>query len=103
MDGGKGIDINQNYIPLEEQVNGACEMLGLDPMYVANEGLFIAIISPAIAKDFVSMLRNDENGKQASIIGNISTEHIGKVVMKSSIGGKRIVNMLPGEQLPRIC
>lgn len=102
-DGNLGIDIAQKSIPVKEQVEGACEMLGLDPLYVANEGVFIAIVSSSIAEIFLEVLRNDENGGNASIIGSITNEHKGKVIMQSTIGGRRVVNMLPGEQLPRIC
>ncbi len=102
-DGMRGVDILQKNIPVQEQVNGACEMLGLDPLYVANEGRFIAIVDKSIAADLLSLLKEDENGTNASVIGNIVEDHIGQVVMQSAIGGKRVVNMLPGEQLPRIC
>lgn len=102
-DGGWGVNIRQAAIPVPEQVNGACEMLGLDPLYVANEGVFLALVKSAQAEAILEALRKDENGKDAVIIGEITREHAGQVVMRSSIGGKRIVNMLPGEQLPRIC
>lgn len=95
--------IDQKLIPIDEQVDGACEMLGLDPLYVANEGLFMAVVKKEIAEDFLAMLRKDENGVNAAIIGNVTTEHPGKVILKSRIGGKRVVNYLTGEQLPRIC
>jgi hydrogenase expression/formation protein HypE len=98
-----GFDLDQNKIPINEQVEGACEMLGLDPMYVANEGLFLAIVSPSIADTFLAKLRADDNGKNAAIIGEVTTEHHGAVIMKSRIGGRRVVNYLTGEQLPRIC
>ena len=84
-------------------MEGACEMLGLDPMYVANEGLFLAVVKKEIANDFLASLRADENGINAAIIGEVTTTHPGKVIMKSRIGGKRVVNYLTGEQLPRIC
>lgn len=96
-------NLDQNLIPVNESVEGACEMLGLDPLYVANEGLFIAVVDPKIAPAFLSKLKADENGKDAAIIGEVTTTHPGKVIMKSRIGGKRIVNYLTGEQLPRIC
>lgn len=98
-----GFDLDQNKIPINEQVEGACEMLGLDPMYVANEGLFLAIVSPSIADTFLAKLRADDNGKNAAIIGEVTSEHPGAVIMKSRIGGRRVVNYLTGEQLPRIC
>lgn len=98
-----GFELDQKTIPVDEQVEGACEMLGLDPMYVANEGLFIAVVKKEIAGEFVSLLQNDKNGTNAAIIGEATTEHPGKVLMKSRIGGRRVVNYLTGEQLPRIC
>lgn len=98
-----GFEINQKNIPVNEQVEGACEMLGLDPLYVANEGIFLAVISNEIAEEFVNDLRNDENGINSCIIGEVTTQHAGKVILKSRIGGSRVVNYLTGEQLPRIC
>lgn len=98
-----GFVIDQKQIPIDTQVDAACEMLGLDPLYVANEGLFMAIVDPSIADDFLKHLRSDEKGKNASIIGKVTTEHPGKVILNSRIGGKRVVNYLTGEQLPRIC
>lgn len=98
-----GFELDQKTIPVDEQVEGACEMLGLDPLYVANEGLFIAIVKNDIAAAFVTALRNNENGTNAAIIGEVNTDHPGKVLLKSRIGGRRVVNYLTGEQLPRIC
>lgn len=98
-----GYLLDQNSVPISEQVEGACEMLGLDPLYVANEGLFLSIVSKELANDFLYELKQDENGKHASLIGEVVEEHPGKVVMKSRIGGRRVVNFLIGEQLPRIC
>ncbi|MGZ3846993.1 MAG: hydrogenase expression/formation protein HypE [Flavisolibacter sp.] len=98
-----GYRINQKDIPVDEQVEGACEMLGLDPLYVANEGIFLAVVKNEIAEEFLNELRNDENGGNAHMIGEVTVQHAGKVVLKSRIGGSRIVNYLTGEQLPRIC
>jgi hydrogenase expression/formation protein HypE len=98
-----GFEISQKNIPVDEQVEGACEMLGLDPLYVANEGIFLAVVKNEIAGAFVNELRNDENGANAAIIGEVTTQHAGKVILKSRIGGSRVVNYLTGEQLPRIC
>jgi len=98
-----GIDIFQKDIPIEEQVYSACELLGLDPLYVANEGLFLSFVDSEIAEPFVEQLRQDENGVNAKIIGSIVDDHPNQVVLESAIGGKRVVSMLPGEQLPRIC
>ncbi len=98
-----GIDIAQKNIPVEEEVYGACEMLGLDPLYVANEGLFVAVIDAGIADKFLSQLKKWEHGEMAGIVGQVTVEHARQVLMKSNIGGRRVVNMLAGEQLPRIC
>ena len=98
-----GYHIEQKCIPLDDRVEGACEMLGLDPLYVANEGIFIAVVHESVAASFLDFLRHEPEGKNASIIGKVVTDHPGKVIMKSTIGGKRVVNYLTGEQLPRIC
>ena len=98
-----GFYIDQKLIPIDEQVDGACEMLGLDPLYVANEGLFIAIVKKEIANDFLQQLKQQDTGTNAAVIGEVTKEHPGKVILKSRIGGKRVVNYLTGEQLPRIC
>jgi hydrogenase expression/formation protein HypE len=98
-----GVEIWQKQLPLEEDVAGACELLGLDPLYVANEGLFLAIVAPEIADEFLAALRKDENGQNAANIGAIVESHPRQVILHSSIGGKRVVNMPLGEQLPRIC
>ncbi|XVJ67221.1 MAG: hydrogenase expression/formation protein HypE [Lacibacter sp.] len=98
-----GYALNQKAIPIDEQVEGACEMLGLDPLYVANEGLFIAVVKNDIADAYLEMLKREQGFEHAAIIGEVVNEHQGKVVMKSKIGGRRVVNYLTGEQLPRIC
>jgi hydrogenase expression/formation protein HypE len=95
--------IDQKAIPIDEQVESACEMLGLDPLYVANEGIFLAIVKNEIADSFLQTLRSDDNGINAGIIGEVTTQHPGKVILKSRIGGNRVMNYLTGEQLPRIC
>ncbi len=102
-DANLGIDISQKNIPVEEEVYGACEMLGLDPLYVANEGLFVAVVDPSVADKFLSQLQQWEYGAMAAIVGEVTGEHLRQVLMKSNIGGRRVVNMLAGEQLPRIC
>ena len=100
---GKGILIHQRSIPIDEQVEAACDMLGLDPLYVANEGIFIAVVKKEVAEEMIGMLRQSETGRHASIIGEVTEDHPGKVIMNSRIGGKRVVSFLPGDQLPRIC
>lgn len=98
-----GIDLIQKKIPIDQQVEGACEMLGLDPMYVANEGIFIVIVDDSVLEQVLEILHNDDSGKSAAHIGEVVSNHPGQVVMTSRIGGKRVVNYLIGEQLPRIC
>lgn len=98
-----GYLIQQKALIVAPQVEGACEMLGLDPLYVANEGIFVAVVKEHIAEAFLQQLRADENGPQAAIIGKVTTETPGKVLLQSAIGGKRVVNYMTGEQLPRIC
>lgn len=102
-DTNKGIVLDENKIPLENQVAAACEILGLDPLYVANEGVFISIVAAEIADEVISLMQKNEKGINAVCIGEVTTDHPNKVVMHSSIGGKRIVSALIGEQLPRIC
>ncbi|MEM6263341.1 MAG: hydrogenase expression/formation protein HypE [Bacteroidota bacterium] len=101
--GQMGIDLFQKSLPMDDQVAGACEMLGLDPLYVANEGLFVTFVKAEAAEAVVDCLHQHQKGQRAAIIGEVTEEHPGKVVLTSLIGGQRIVNMLPGEQLPRIC
>jgi hydrogenase expression/formation protein HypE len=102
-DGGLGIDIAEKHLPMAEQVAGACEILGLDPLYVANEGIFISIVDKKIADEYLTRLKSMEKGRHAAIIGEVVTDHPKQVVLTSKIGGKRVVSMLAGDQLPRIC
>jgi hydrogenase expression/formation protein HypE len=97
------IGIEENAIPVREDVRGACEILGLDPLYVANEGRFVAFVKESDAQRALSILRGHPLGVVASNIGSVSLEPRGMVTMKSAIGASRIVDMLSGEQLPRIC
>lgn len=98
-----GINLQERGIPVLEEVAGACELLGLDPLYVANEGIFIAVVAAAAADSVLEFLQADPNGSAASIIGEVTAEHPRQVLLHSKIGGKRVVNMPVGEQLPRIC
>ena len=102
-DSNLGVLLNEKNIPIDDQVKGACEILGLDPLYVANEGIFIAIVDKDEAEAIVDHLKKKSESAHACIIGEIVKDHPRKVVIRSGIGGKRIVNMLVGEQLPRIC
>ena len=98
-----GVELNEAAIPVREEVKGACEMLGFDPLYVANEGKLIAIVAPDSAEDVLSAMRQNRFGQQASIIGAITAGHAGLVTMKTLLGTTRVVDMLSGDQLPRIC
>lgn len=98
-----GIDIFQKNLPIDAQVASACELLGLDPLYVANEGLFLSFVANSVADEFLQELQKDENGQNAQIIGEVVEAHPKQVILESAIGGKRVIGMLPGEQLPRIC
>ena len=100
---GAGIRLQERDLPVGEAVEGACELLGLDPLYVANEGIFIAVVAPDIADTALAMMQGDPKGQGAARIGEVVDTHPGQVVIKSLIGGSRVVHMLPGEQLPRIC
>ena len=98
-----GIQIYEEKIPLKNETESICELLGFDPLYVANEGKLIAFVDADHAKKILSVIQEDDHGKDACIIGEVVSDHIGKVVMKTRIGGTRIIDMLTGQQLPRIC
>jgi len=97
------IEIDEDAIPVREEVKGACEILGLDPLYVANEGKLVAIVAPDLADALIQRMRQNCYGVDASVVGEVKTEPGGIVVMRTGFGGTRIVDMLVGEQLPRIC
>ncbi len=98
-----GIDIRETDIPVQASVAGACEILGLDPLYVANEGKFLSFVAAEVAGEALALLASIPGNSQASIIGEVVATHPGQVIATSIIGGRRMVGMLPGEQLPRIC
>jgi hydrogenase expression/formation protein HypE len=98
-----GVLLDEQKIPITEDVRGACEILGLDPLYVANEGKLIAVVSARDAERVLSAMREHPLGAGSAVIGEIVAEHAGMVVMKTRVGGTRVVGMLAGEQLPRIC
>ena len=97
------IRIEESKIPVREEVASACEMLGLDPLYVANEGKMIAIVATEDAEKILKAMQQNRYGKNAAIIGEVTADHPGRVVMKTMLGASRIVDMLVGEPLPRIC
>ncbi|MBM4160156.1 MAG: hydrogenase expression/formation protein HypE [Ignavibacteria bacterium] len=98
-----GIVIVDEKIPVTEPVRGACEILGLDPLYVANEGKLIAFVPSSTADEVLRAMRAHPLGAEAVIIGEVVSEHPGTVLMRTRVGGMRVVDMLSGEQLPRIC
>jgi hydrogenase expression/formation protein HypE len=100
---GVGIRIDEARIAVREEVLGACEMLGLDPLYVANEGKLVAVVPPEDADKVLRAMQKHRYGKDAAVIGEVQAEHPGRVVMKTLLGASRIVDMLVGDLLPRIC
>jgi hydrogenase expression/formation protein HypE len=100
---GVGVMIEEEAIPVRDAVRGACEMLGLDPLYVANEGKLVAVVSPGIAPRILQRMQSHPLGKESRIAGHILEGPQGMVLMKTRIGGTRVVDTLFGEQLPRIC
>ena len=100
---GLGFEIEETSVPVHEGVRASCELLGLDVLYVANEGKLIAIVSPADAEAVLRTLQDHPLGRDAGIIGQVVEEHPNRVVLKTILGVKRVMDMLTGEQLPRIC
>ena len=100
---GVSISVEEAKIPVREEVASACEMLGLDPLYVANEGKLVAIVDRKDAEAILEQMRKNQYGQNAAIIGEVREKHPGRVVMKTSFGTSRIIDMLVGELLPRIC
>lgn len=98
-----GMEIDEKQIPVREAVRGACEILGLDPLYVANEGKLLAVVAPETAAIVLDRMREHPFGHDAQMIGEVVTDHAGMVLMKTAIGGTRVVDVMFGEQLPRIC
>jgi hydrogenase expression/formation protein HypE len=98
-----GVELDETAIPLRPEVRGACEMLGLDPLYVANEGKLIAVVPPEDAGRVLDAMRTHPLGKNAAVVGKVVDDHPGLVILRSLVGGERVVLMLAGEQLPRIC
>ncbi|HEV2697096.1 MAG TPA: hydrogenase expression/formation protein HypE, partial [Terriglobales bacterium] len=98
-----GIELQEPSIPVRDDVKGACEMLGLDPLYVANEGKLVAIAAPERAAALLDAMRKHPLGRQAEIIGTVSEKNPELVTMRTALGTTRIVDMLSGDQLPRIC
>jgi len=100
---GVGLELDETAIPLRAEVRGMCEILGLDPLYLANEGKIVCVAPPDHANRALTALRSHPLGEHAAIIGQANAARPGRVVMQTLFGGRRIVDMLVGEQLPRIC
>jgi hydrogenase expression/formation protein HypE len=100
---GVGIVLDERKLPVSPGVHAACELLGLDPLYVANEGKLIAIVPAAVAEPLLATMRQHELGRLATVIGRVTADHPGLVVARTGLGGARVVDMQVGEQLPRIC
>ena len=100
---GLGMVICETAIPIDESVKAVCEILGFDPLYVANEGKLLAIVAKEDAEAIVAAMRRHEFGGRAAIIGEVTADHGGRVIMRTAVGSSRVVDMISGEQLPRIC
>ncbi|MBD3380090.1 MAG: hydrogenase expression/formation protein HypE [Candidatus Omnitrophica bacterium] len=98
-----GITLEEASIPVSDAVRGGCELLGLDPLYMANEGKAVMMVDPAAGKEVLAALRSCEYGREAAVIGEVTGENPGKVCVRTKYGVARIIDMLTGEQLPRIC
>jgi hydrogenase expression/formation protein HypE len=102
-DSGYGVALWEENLPIQDVVHGACEILGIDPLYVANEGKLLAVVSPEVADGALDALRRIEGGKDAAVIGEIREEPERMVLMHTRFGGTRLIDMLVGDPLPRIC
>jgi hydrogenase expression/formation protein HypE len=98
-----GMLLQEQAIPVRESVRGACEILGLDPLYVANEGKLLAVVAPEMGEAVLARMRQHPLGQDSAIIGEVVATHPGMVLMKTGIGGTRVLDVMFGEQLPRIC
>jgi len=98
-----GIRVEETKIPVHQSVSAVCEILGLDPLYIANEGKLVAIVASERASDILGLMKQNRYGTESEIIGEVVSEHPGRVVMKTRLGASRIVDMISGELLPRIC
>lgn len=103
VDAGYGVYLKEEALPIERQVAAACDLLGLDPLYVANEGVFLTVAPEAIVQNILEVIKQQDPDSTPAIIGEVTAENKGMIILESSIGGKRVVTPLIGEQLPRIC
>jgi hydrogenase expression/formation protein HypE len=100
---GVGVEVDESAVPVRDEVRRACELLGLDPLSVANEGKLVAVVPPADADRVLAAMRAHPLGRDAAVIGTVTTDHPGVVTLRPVVGGERVVSMLSGNQLPRIC
>jgi len=102
-DCGLGIALDEQRLPVRDEVRGACELLGLDPLHIANEGQFLAVVAPELADQALAVVRATPGGQSAALIGEVREEPARTVLAVSGFGGSRVVDMLVGDPLPRIC
>jgi hydrogenase expression/formation protein HypE len=100
---GLGIEIDESALPLSRGVSAMCEILGFDPLHIANEGKVILVAAKEEGGRILDIMKNNDLGRQSAVIGRITSGHPGKVVMKTETGGKRIIDSLTADPLPRIC
>ena len=103
MASGLGVELDERALPVRGAVAGACELLGLDPLYIANEGKMVAVVPAEDADAAVQAMHSCEAGADACVVGTITEDHPGLVLVRTGFGGTRIVDMLVGDPLPRIC
>ena len=98
-----GIEISESDLPVKKGVKAMCELLGFDPLHIANEGKVIIVADQQEGQKILELLKRNEYGKESAVIGRVVADHPGKVVLKNETGGRRIIDSLTGDQLPRIC
>lgn len=100
---GRGIEIDESALPVKKGVSAMCELFGFDPLYIANEGKVLVVADPVESNHILEIIKGNDLGRQSAIIGRITGDHPGKVVLKAATGGRRIIDILTGDPLPRIC
>jgi hydrogenase expression/formation protein HypE len=100
---GLGIEIDESALPVTRGVTAMCELLGFDPLHIANEGKVLIVADPVEGDHILEIMKKNNLGKQSAIIGRITGDHPGKVMLKTETGGRRIIDSLTGDPLPRIC
>ncbi len=100
---GVGIVLDERSLPVLPDVQAACDLLGMDPVYVPNEGKLLAIVDPLVAESVLARMREHAHGRNAAIVGTVTEQHAGMLAARTTIGGTRIIPLQIGEQIPRIC